>query len=199
MIGNQVVKNRKPQDLASTKSQGNKDNGTSKSNSTTPSEMKAREELNSSKSRYEKGMELYKQGKVSIGSNGLFTVSGFYEVDIEKMQCGCPDYTTRKQACKHIFACLLFVKNRGKQRIEHLNSFGNSSTGSDSHSESNRTTEPKSKDTLNKPKEAHSKDFDRQGTITRLAVLNTATEILKTHRKSIELSNVISLASQLEQ
>ncbi len=30
------------------------------------------EELNGSKSRYEKGLELYKQGKVSINNNGLF-------------------------------------------------------------------------------------------------------------------------------
>jgi hypothetical protein len=33
---------------------------------------------------------------------------------------------------------------------------------------------------------------------TRLAVLNSATEILKTHRKPVELNEVLSLASQLE-
>jgi uncharacterized Zn finger protein len=143
-------------------------------------------------------MELYKQGKVSIGSNGLFKINGF-EVNTGKMQCNCPDNTSRMQPCKHIFACLLFVKNRGKQKIEQLDSHGNSSTGSDSHSESNRTVKPKSKDALSKPVEAHNKDFDRQFTITRLATLNTATEILKTHRKPIELTDVVSIASQLEQ
>ncbi len=129
-----------------------------------------RHDLNGSKPRYEKGLELYKQGKVSINSNGLFKVSGF-EVDTEKMQCDCPDHRTRKQTCKHIFACLLFTKNRGKQTIEHLDGYSN---GCKPASEAKHT--PK------KLQEAHNKDLDKQATITRLATLNTATEILKTHK-----------------
>jgi len=34
-------------------------------------------DLEASRSRYEKGLELYKSGRVSIGSNGLFKVRVF--------------------------------------------------------------------------------------------------------------------------
>jgi len=94
-----------------------------------------REELNRSKSRYEKGLELYKQGKVSINSNGLFKVCGYYEVDTEKMTCSCPDHRTRKQTCKHIFAALLFTKNRGKEKVEHLDGYSHDSNGNSVKSE----------------------------------------------------------------
>ncbi|MGE5444759.1 MAG: SWIM zinc finger family protein [Ignavibacteriales bacterium] len=120
---------------------------------------------------------------MSIGSNGFFKVSGF-EVDTEKMQCECPDYKTRKEACKHLLAAMLFVRNRRKQTIEDLDGYngnGNGSTHKDVES---------AKDV--------SKPFDRQSTITRLAVLNTATEILKTHSKPIEFSDIVSLVAQLE-
>ena len=113
MLDNQQVTNKKPQDLAVTKSQGTiirNGNGNS-----TPI-------LRDSKCRYEKGMGLYKSGRVSIGSNGFFKVSGF-EVDTEKVQCECPDYKSRKEACKHLFAAMLFVKNRGKQIVEDLPGF----------------------------------------------------------------------------
>jgi hypothetical protein len=48
--------------------------------------------------------------------------------------------------------------------------------------------------------EAHYKDFSRQATYhnPRLTVLNTAVELLKTHRRPMELAEVISLASQRE-
>lgn len=151
-----------------------------------------KQELNGSKARYEKGLELYKQGKVSINGNGLFKVCGYYEVDTEKMTCSCPDYKTRKQTCKHIYASLLFTKNRGKQTVEHLNSHDNGSNGNGAKSEVESKHDP------NTVQEVHNKDFDKQATITRLAVLNTATEILKTQRKPIELADVLSLASQLE-
>jgi hypothetical protein len=187
MLGNnQEVRNRKPRSEREAHLQGMGVN-----HHETTSNYTANAELKASRSRYDKGMELYKSGRVSIGSNGLFKVSGF-EVDTEKMQCECPDYRTRKQTCKHIYACLLFAKNRGKQVIEHLNIRTNGSN-------ENRTkSEPKPTHTPNKAQEAHSKGFDKQATITRLAVLNTATEILKTQRKPIELGEVISLASQLE-
>lgn len=115
-----------------------------------------REDLNGSKSRCEKGLELYKQGKVSINSNGLFKVSGF-EMDTKKMQCDFPDHKTRKQSCKHIFASLLFTKNRGKQTIEHINGYSND-------------CEPASeaKHTPNKLQESQHKDFDKQATIIGL-------------------------------
>jgi hypothetical protein len=75
-----------------------------------------KQDLNNSKSRYEKGMEIYKSGKVSINCDGLFKVCGYYEVDTDKMVCNCPDHRTRKQTCKHIFASMLFTKNRGLTR-----------------------------------------------------------------------------------
>ncbi len=114
------------------------------------------QELNGSKSRYEKGLELYKQGKVSIGSNGLFKVCGYYEADTERMTCSCPDYRTRKQSCKHIFASMLFSRNREKQGLEHL----------DGHSNGNGSTMsyPEPRFTPNKPRVARSKGFDKQAT-----------------------------------
>ncbi len=152
----------------------------------------ARTDLKASPSRYDKGMELYKSSRVSIGSSGLFKVSGF-EVDTEKMQCECPDYNTRKQICKHIYSAMLFAKNRGKQTVEHLDGHNNGFNGDGA----NPVTQ--SKHTPSKAQEANSKDFNRQATIhTRLAVLNTATEILKTQRKPIELTDVLSPSSQLE-
>lgn len=86
---------------------------------------------------------------------------------------------------------MLFVKNRGKQTVEHLEGSQNANDNDVITSESKKTF-----DNLN---ETHSKEFDRQSTITRLVVLNTATEILKTHRKSIEITSVVSIASQLKQ
>ncbi|MGE5444571.1 MAG: SWIM zinc finger family protein [Ignavibacteriales bacterium] len=120
MLSNQSVTNEKPRNLGGTKSQGGF-KANSNSNSTT---------FNDSKSRYEKGRGLYKSSRVSIGSNGLFKVSGYYEVDTERMTCTCPDYKTRKEACKHLFAAMLFVKNRGKQRIEDLEGFNGNGNGS---------------------------------------------------------------------
>jgi hypothetical protein len=122
-----------------------------------------KQDLNNSKSRYEKGMEIYKSGKVSINCDGLFKVCGYYEVDTDKMVCNCPDHRTRKQTCKHIFASMLFTKNRGKQTIEHLDGYSNDN-GIKSNSQS--SSEPESKQHSNKPTEAHSKEFDRQSTIT---------------------------------
>jgi hypothetical protein len=87
---------------------------------------------------------------------------------------------------------LLFTKNRGKQTIEHLNGHTHGSNGNGTKPES------ETKDTSDKPQEVNNKDFDRQRTITRLAVLNTATEILKTHRKPIEFNDIVSIAAQLE-
>jgi hypothetical protein len=182
MLGNnQVVRNEKPRSENPTQLQGMGVN-----HHKTNSNYTARTDLKASHSRYDKGMDSYKSGRVSIGSNGLFKVSGF-EVDTEKMQCDCPDHRTRKQACKHIFASLLFTKNRGKQTIEHLNGYSNGCKPASN-----------GKHIPNKLQEAHNKDLDKQATITRLATLNTATEILKTHRKPVELNEVLSLASQLE-
>lgn len=190
MLSNELVTNKRPQGLASTKPQG-KVNRNGNGNSTSM--------LKDSKSRYDKGMELYKQGKVRIAPNGLFKVSGYYEADTEKMTCTCPDYRTRKEACKHLFAAMLFVKNRGKQTIEDLPGFTWVDEIRDMPSSFDKPKlEGGAKELSNKPQEAHSKKFDRQATITRLAVLNTATEVLKTHSKPIEFSDIVSLAAQLE-
>lgn len=59
-----AVKNEKPRNVADTKSQGMSRTANVYSNSTPM--------LQDSKSRYEKGMGLYKSGRVSIGLNGLF-------------------------------------------------------------------------------------------------------------------------------
>ena len=82
--------------------------------------MQETKELNGSRARSDKGMELYKQGKVVVSKNDLLKVRGYYEADTGKMTCNCPDYKTRKEACKHLFAAMLFVKNRGKQTIDDL-------------------------------------------------------------------------------
>jgi hypothetical protein len=177
---NYLAQNKKPQVKAPTKTQGN-EKGKGNSNSTTDLELKE------SKTRYEKGMELYKQGRVSVTPNGMFKVNGF-EVDLRTpVRCECPDYKSRKRACKHVFAGLLFSKNRGKVKSEHLEEFSN---GNGSNPEINSRPETKT--------ENHHNSYDKQATITRLAVLNTATEILKTHDQPIELEEVFFLASRLE-
>ncbi|MGE5445793.1 MAG: hypothetical protein ACM3SR_14565 [Ignavibacteriales bacterium] len=189
MLTNQSVTNEKPRDLAVTKSQG-KGNNNGNGNFTPM--------LKDSKSRYDKGMGLYKEGKVKVSSNGLFKISGYYECDPEKMTCTCPDYRTRKEACKHLFAAMLFVKNRGRTVIQDLDGFTWVDEIRDMPSSYDKP-KPEAKDTSDKPTEAPTKPFDRQSTITRLAVLNTATEILKTHSKPIEFNDIVSLAAQLEQ
>jgi hypothetical protein len=150
---NQEVRNEKPRSERQAQLQGELEEHKYKCNYTATTDLKA------SRSRYDKGIELYRSGRLSIGPNGFFKVSGF-EVDTETMQCECPDYRTRKQTCKHIFACLLFAKNRGKQVIEHPNIRTNGSN-------ENRTkSEPKPKHTPNKAQEAHRRNFDKQATIT---------------------------------
>jgi hypothetical protein len=185
LANNQEVRNRTPRSENPTQLQGMGVN-----HHKTNSNYTARTDLKASHSRYDKGMDLYKSGRVSIGANGFFKVSGF-EVDTEKMQCECPDYRTRKQTCKHIFAAMLFVKSRGKQTIEHLDDHNNGFNGDGA----NPVTQ--SKHTHNKLQEANSKEFNRQATITRLAVINSAIELLKTHRKPIELCKSLTLKVDL--
>ncbi|MGE5444548.1 MAG: hypothetical protein ACM3SR_08095 [Ignavibacteriales bacterium] len=180
MLNNRDGTNEKPRERVATQSQGKP--SSCNSNNTT---------LRESKSRHDKGMELYKSGRVSIGANGLFKVSGYYECDTEKMSCTCPDYRTRKESCKHLFAAMLFVKNRGKESIENLEGHSN---GAPSEQPSNKPT-----DTPNSATEARSKDFDKQAVITRLATINSAIEALKTHSKPIKFNDIVSLAAQLEQ
>src|SRR5574340_659609 len=96
------------------------------------------------------------------------------------MRCKCPDNAHTKRACKHIFASLAYIKAR-------YNGNGNVGAPKDLERDKNNS----------RPKGDNSKNFDRQSTITRLAVLNTATEILKTYRQPIELEDVFSLAREL--
>jgi hypothetical protein len=114
---------------------------------------------------------------VSIGPNGLFNVSGF-QVNTEKTLCNCPDYQNRHEPCKHYFAAREFQKNGCKVDLELTQETACGKSGL-----SGKRVETR---------------FDKQSTITRLAVLNTATEMLKTHRKAIELNEVVFLACQLE-
>lgn len=184
MLELEEVKNEKPQGELVTRPQGNPIKEVNGNNTT----------LAQGKARYEKGMALYKQGKVSIGSEGYFKVNGF-TVDAERVSCDCPDYMNRKQACKHYYAACLFLKNRCKPTIEHLEGFTN---GNGTSSQSQSKSKVESKYVHYKNKAGSGKGYDRQSTITRLAVLNTATEVLKTHRKPIELDEVFSLAKELE-
>jgi hypothetical protein len=170
MLGNnQEVRNRTARSERQAQLQGELEERKYNCNYTATTELKA------SRSRYDKGMELYTSGRVSIGPNVLFKVSRF-EVDTEKMQCECPDYRTRKQTCKHIFAFLLFVKHRRKERIEHLDEANccyvtTISNGNDNGIKSDPQSKsyPESKHTSNKPQEAHSKDFYKQATLIHWA------------------------------
>lgn len=155
------VKNRKPRNLVATKLRGNV-KGIGNSNYTS---------LDLQKAIYEKGMELYRQGKVRIDSNGYFKVSG-YQVDTEKVNCRCPDYQKYKKPCKHLYSVFAFQKH-GKP---------------DSHT--TMTIGDNSHDTR--------ENVNKQRTITRLAVLNTATAILSTHPEPVKLKHVLSLAAHLE-
>src|SRR5919108_53874 len=99
MYNGSSIKNEKPQGKAATSPQG-MSNYISNSNSN--------KELQQSKARYLRGIELYKEGKVSITSNGLYKVNG-YRVDLSTpIECECPDFTNRHQACKHIYAAKMF-------------------------------------------------------------------------------------------
>jgi hypothetical protein len=178
MLEIKAVKNEKPRDLAATKPQGNGTTNNSDGKNTT---------LPSDRARYERGLELCRQGRVSIAPNGDFLVNG-YLVDTERVKCECPDHKTWKGVCKHYYAARVFQKNgcnvvNGKV---HTNVNGN---GTKSAIEPKHTTNNV---------QAHYKGFDRQATITRVAVLNTATEILKTHNRQISFDDVVALAGRLE-
>jgi hypothetical protein len=96
---------------------------------------------------------------------------------------------------KRAYFCGLYgVNPKPHLLVERANTFGEEIA--QRVEQSNPKSEPKH--APNKAQEAPSKDFDKQATNTRLATLNTATEILKTHRKPLELADVLSLASQLE-
>lgn len=100
------------------------------------------------------------------------------------MQFECPDYKTWKDSCKHLFAAMLFIKNTGKQTTEGLNGFnGNVAHAVQSDLAPERQTE--SKENVSKLAQCNvphlePKPFDRHRMVTRLAVLNTATDIAKT-------------------
>jgi len=130
---NHEVRNEKPRSEGDDHLRGGRQNNHECGNYTAHSELKA------SCSRYDKGMELYKSARVSIGFNGLFKVSGFL-LDTEKMQFECPDYKTREQTCKHIFPEMLFTKNRGKQTVEHLDGRSHDSNGNSAKSEPKHTS-----------------------------------------------------------
>ena len=134
-------------------------------------------------------MELYRQGKVSIGKDGYYKVNGF-TVDTERVKCECPDYRSRRQACKHYFAACFFQKNRGKVKIEHLNGF-------EDNKGFNPNPETPSKSETNT--KSNSISYDKQRVITRLACLNTAVEVLKTNGESIQSESLFETARQLEQ
>lgn len=95
-----------------------------------------------------------------------------------------------------IITTLLFFSSKDIKinRDKHLNGFGSISIESDSQPTSG------AKDASNKPKEGYYKDFVRYDIMFLyvLAVLNTATDVLSTHRKLIELTDVVSLATQPE-
>lgn len=176
--------------------------------------MKDTQGLEEGKARWERGQELYKAGAVKIGADGYFHVNGF-KVDTDTIRCECKDFTFRKKACKHIYASIAYQKARqngngngstpkdngkgngngnganGKEPMDWITEISNMPSSYDK-------PQPGIKEPSDKAKQGPGKALDRQATITRLAVLNTATEVLKTHRKPIELTEILSLASELE-
>jgi hypothetical protein len=179
---------------------------------------------NPQKQRWSRGQELYKSGAVTIGKDGYFHVSG-YRVDEQKVTCECPDYQERKHPCKHFYAVKAYMKHGKPNQVSSggslINDNGKPSPSQkvdegtvtpklEEASSSQKTPTAKLQEGFNKsentpqnapnkPLESPSKDFDKQRVITyRLAVINSAVEMLKTHPSPIEPEEVIFVASCLE-
>lgn len=88
LANSQEIRNTKPRSEGRSQLQGKQEDEDANGNYTATTDLKA------SRSRYDKGMGLYKSGRVSIGSNGVFRASAIYEVDTEKMQCEYLESTT---------------------------------------------------------------------------------------------------------
>ena len=145
------------------------------------SNSKSSKDLEQSKARYLKGIELYKEGKVSITSSGLYKVNG-YLVDLRTpIECECPDFTNRHEACKHIFAAKQYDKHRGKVEVTK-----------DSKPENSPQNTPENQ--LKGNREA----FSQERVNTRVSLIDSAIEMLKTHGHPIEPEEVFFLASRLE-
>jgi hypothetical protein len=66
--------------------------------------------------RYTKALEIFKEGAITILEfdppvDQRFLVND-YEVDLCSFYCACPDFKSRKRACKHYFAAMLFSKKK---------------------------------------------------------------------------------------
>ncbi len=152
-----AVKNEKPRIKVGASIQGKVGSSNGKDN--TPAAGKA---------RYEKGLELYRAGAVSIGEDGYFRVLGF-TVDTEKVSCDCPEYQKYKQPCLHYYAACIFQKNGCK-------------VGSASNSEN----------------KARGKDFNFPRVNLRVKTLSLAIEVLQSHGKPITAKNLFKVAGELE-
>lgn len=72
-------------------------------------------------SRALSGISLYRERGVEIrpledGGWRVPSCSGtrYYVVDLERETCTCPDYRSREQACKHVFAAATVASRKGK-------------------------------------------------------------------------------------
>jgi hypothetical protein len=97
------------------------------------------------------------------------------------MRCKCPDNAHTKRPCKPIFAALAYIRARYN---------GDVNVGAHKDVELVKNNP--------RPKGDYGKKLDRQSTITRLAVLNTATEILKSQQQPVSFDEVVALAGRLE-
>ena len=169
----QLADTKKPRNLAATKNQGTSEYKSNSNNSN--------KELEQSKARYLRGIELYKEGKVSITKDGLYKVNG-YLVDLSTpIECECPDFTNRHNACKHIYAAKMFDKERMKTL-----------------SEKNTNSENSPSNTHENQLEANSEAFSQERVNTRVALIGHVVELLKTHPNPVEFEEVLFLVSRLE-
>jgi len=63
-------------------------------------------------SRELRGLEIFHRGGIERIGRDLFIVPscsrGEYLADLDAEACSCPDYRSRRKACKHVYAATLF-------------------------------------------------------------------------------------------
>jgi SWIM zinc finger len=125
MIGkSNLAVNKKPRIKAATSTQGqNAEKGNDK-DSTSKGLLKSR-------THYQRGLAIYYQGRISIGTDGRFLVDGF-RIDPDRVSCECPEFRKDAIPCPHFYAASLFQK-KGKpktvtQKVAERNGHGKPST-----------------------------------------------------------------------
>jgi hypothetical protein len=79
-------------------------------------------------SREERGLELHRTcgHEIRLAGEDLYLVpsctgQGFYSVDYREETCDCPDFTYRRENCKHILAVGVHVAKRRRRRAHACN------------------------------------------------------------------------------